>query len=123
MLSECALIGFIPTVDAERARRFYVDMLGLEFVADDQFAVVVKANGSTIRIVRLEKFTPASYTVLGWQVANITATVDGLTKAGVSFVRYPYFQQDDLGIWTTPTGAKVAWFHDPDGNVLSLSQH
>jgi catechol 2,3-dioxygenase-like lactoylglutathione lyase family enzyme len=123
MLSKYPLVGFIPTIDAQRARRFYVDVLKLQFVADDHFALVVRANESTIRIVRLEKFTPAAYTILGWEVSDIATTVGELVQAGVSFLRYPPLQQDDLGIWTAPSGSRVAWFHDPDGNILSVSQH
>ncbi len=123
MLNRCSLIGFIPTVDAPRARQFYVDTLKLEFVEDDQFALVVRANGSMIRIVRLDALTPAAYTTLGWEVPDIASAVKELTAAGVSLERYPYLEQDELGIWTTPSGSRVAWFRDPDGNVLSLSQH
>ena len=123
MLSSSKLVGFIPTIDAQRARQFYVDILKLEFVADDHFALVVRANQSTIRIVRLEKLTPATYTILGWEVSDIATTVGELVQAGVSFLRFPPLPQDDLGIWTTPSGSRVAWFHDPDGNILSVSQH
>jgi len=123
MLSEAALIGFIPTVDAERARHFYVDVLKLEFVDDDGFALVLRSNDSMIRIAKLEKHIPAPFTILGWQVSDIAATVRELTAAGVTFSRYSFLEQDELGIWTAPGGAKIAWFQDPDGNVLSLSQH
>jgi catechol 2,3-dioxygenase-like lactoylglutathione lyase family enzyme len=123
MLSSYPLVGFVPTIDAQRARQFYVDVLKLEFVADDHFALIVKANQSTIRIARLEKFTPAAYTILGWEVSDITTTVGELVRAGVSFLRFSPLPQDDLGIWTTPSGSRVAWFHDPDGNILSVSQH
>lgn len=123
MLSECSLIGFVPTTDAARARRFYVDTLQLAFESDDQFALIVRARGTMIRIVRMQEFTPASYTILGWEVSDIDKEVRELSAAGVSFLRIPPLSQDALGIWTTPSGSKVAWFHDPDGNVLSVSQH
>ena len=123
MLSKYPLVGFIPTTDAKRARQFYVDVLKLQFVADDHFALVVKAGASTIRIVRLEKFTPAPFTILGWEVSDIAAAVGEMVSGGVSFLRYPPLPQDDLGIWTAPSGGRVAWFHDPDGNILSVSQH
>lgn len=123
MLSEYAVIGFIPTVDADRARRFYVETLKLEFESDDRFAIVVRSNKTMIRIVRLKEFTPASYTILGWEVPDIAKAVEELSAAGVHFARYPQVPQDAAGIWTTPSGSKVAWFQDPDGNVLSLSQH
>ena len=123
MLKESPLIGFIPTADAARARRFYVDVLKLSFVSDDQFALVVRTTSSMIRIAKTEKFSPAPFTVLGWQVSAMAEEVKALTDAGVAFERFPYLQQDELGIWNTPDGSKVAWFKDPDGNLLSLSQH
>jgi catechol 2,3-dioxygenase-like lactoylglutathione lyase family enzyme len=123
MLAGCALVGFVPTRDAERARRFYVETLGLTFESDDHFAVVVRAHDNAIRIVRMKDFTPAPYTVLGWEVPNIEKKVEELGEKGVAFLRFGGLPQNDAGIWTTPDGSKVAWFHDPDGNVLSLSQH
>ena len=123
MLSQCSLVGFVPTTNADRARQFYVDVLKLEFVADDGFALVVKTDTSKIRIAKVEKFTPAPFTILGWEVTDIAATVNELTAAGVTFARFSFMEQDQLGIWTAPTGDKVAWFNDPDGNVLSVSQH
>ena len=123
MLRGCDLIGFVPTADADRARQFFVDVLGLEFVADDGFALVVRAASSTIRIVRMGSFTPLPNTILGWEVPELSATVERLTGAGVAFQRYPHLNQDALGIWTSPDGSQVAWFNDPDGNVLSLSRH
>jgi predicted enzyme related to lactoylglutathione lyase len=123
MLAECLLIGFIPTTDSERARKFYVDQLKLEFVADDQFALVVKTQTSMVRIAKTPNFTPAEYTILGWEVPAIAETVKELTASGISFTRYSFIEQDAAGIWTSPSGSKVAWFKDPDGNVLSLSQH
>ena len=123
MLSDFSLVGFIPTTDRTRARRFYVDLLKLNLVAEDDFALVVAAKGANIRISEVGAFSPAKYTILGWEVPDIVVTVRELTDKGVSFSRYPHFQQDDLGIWTSPSGSKVAWFSDTDGNVLSLSQH
>jgi catechol 2,3-dioxygenase-like lactoylglutathione lyase family enzyme len=123
MLSQCSLIGFIPTSDAARARQFYVETLGLRFVSDDQFATVVQAGGSKIRIANVGAFTPMPFTILGWEVADIAAEVATLTVAGVVFSRYPFLEQDEAGIWTAPSGDRVAWFQDPDGNTLSLSQH
>ncbi len=122
MLSQCNVIAFIPTTDGERARKFYVDALKLRFISDDNFAIVVEANGNAIRIVRMEKFTPAPYTILGWEVPDIQRATKELAASGVEFLRYPYFDQDPSRIWTSPGGAKIAWFHDPDGNILSISQ-
>jgi catechol 2,3-dioxygenase-like lactoylglutathione lyase family enzyme len=126
MLSSSPIIGFIPTRDADRARAFYEGTLGLEFIADDGFALVFRSGQNMIRIARTAEFTPAPFTILGWEVADIVAEVTALTAAGVAFARYPFLppdQVDDLGIWTTPTADKVAWFQDPDGNTLSVSQH
>ena len=124
MLAQAELLAFIPTVDAERARRFYVDTLGLTFVSDDQFAIVIRSNTTDIRIARMEAFNPAPYTILGWKVPNIVAAAQQLAAAGITFEHYPFLEQDSAGIWSAPDGAaKVAWFKDPDGNVLSISQH
>ncbi len=123
MLNQCTLIGFIPTVDAIRARRFYIDILGLTFVSQDDFALVVRANGIDIRITSMDAFNPAHFTILGWKVPDIQTAVQQLSRAGVIFEHYPFLQQDISEIWTAPSGAKVAWFKDPDGNVLSISQH
>lgn len=117
------VIGFIPTQDAERSLSFYQDILGLRFIGDDSFAIVMESNGVMIRLVRMEHFAPAPYTILGWQVDNIDNTVKALAAKGLTFKRYSFLPQDENGIWTAPGGAKVAWFHDPDGNTLSFSQH
>lgn len=124
MLAQAELIAFIPTVDADRSRRFYVDTLGLTFIADDQFAITLRTGPTDIRIARMEAFSPAPYTLLGWKVPDIEATAQQFIAAGISFERYPFLQQDTTGIWSAPDGAaKVAWFKDPDGNILSISQH
>ncbi|WP_263373684.1 VOC family protein [Granulicella aggregans] len=126
MLSTSPIIGFVPTRDGERARAFYAETLGLDFVTDDGFALVFRSGSNMIRIARAGEFTPAPYTILGWEVADIVAEVTALTAKGIAFARYPFLppdQVDELGIWSTPTGDKVAWFQDPDGNTLSLSQH
>lgn len=123
MLAEGKLIGFVPTKDSARSREFYEGKLGFKFVSDDQFALVMQAGESMIRIAKVDKFTPAQYTVMGWEVSDIEAMVKWLNGRGVSFEKYPFVQDQKQGIWTTPNGDKVAWFKDPDGNVLSLSQH
>lgn len=123
MLEKATLKGFVPTTDADRARRFYVDVLWLEFIDDDPFAVTVRHGLTPIRIVRLPTFSPAAYTILGWDVTDIRSCVSQLARAGISLLRYEGMQQDDDGIWTAPGGSMVAWFHDPDGNVLSVSEH
>ena len=123
MLSASKLIGFVPTKDSARSREFYEGKLGFKFVSDDQFALVMQAGESMIRIVKGAKFTPAQYTVMGWEITDIEAMVKWLNGRGVAFEKYPFVQDQKLGIWTTPNGDKIAWFKDPDGNVLSLSQH
>jgi catechol 2,3-dioxygenase-like lactoylglutathione lyase family enzyme len=123
MLASSKIIGFVPTKDSKKARDFYENKLGFQFVSDDQFALVMNAGGTMIRIAKAKDFTPAPYTVMGWEVGDMNAIVTWLTKRGVVFEKYPFVQDQKLGIWTTPTGEKVAWFKDPDGNVLSVSQH
>jgi len=123
MIPGSRIVGFIPTQNAERALDFYQTVLGLQFISDDSFAIVLDSNGTMIRLVRVESFTPAPYTILGWQVEDIGITVKELIAKGLVFERYSFLQQSDDGIWTTPEGAKVAWFHDSDGNTLSISQH
>lgn len=123
MLSSGKLVGFVPTKDSKRARSFYEDKLGFHFVSDDQFALVMRAGESMIRIAKAQNFTPAPYTVMGWEVDDIEAVVTWLASRGVEFEKYPFVQDQERGIWTTPNGDKVAWFKDPDGNVLSVSQH
>jgi catechol 2,3-dioxygenase-like lactoylglutathione lyase family enzyme len=122
MLGSIDIVAFVPTKDAEKARAFYVGVLGLQFVKDDGFALVLDANGIKVRVAKAQ-FTPAPFTILGWQVGDIEKVVTGLQGKGVQFERFGFFEQDALGIWTAPSGDKVAWFKDPDGNILSVSQH
>lgn len=122
MLASMDMVGFVLTKDYDKSRAFYEGNLGFEFVSQDQFALVMKAGKSTIRIVKVPDFTPLRNTVLGWKVGGIEAIVDWLTKCGVAFDKYPFVQDKERGIWTAPEGSKVAWFKDPDGNVLSVSQ-
>ena len=124
MLGSINIVAFVPTKDSDRARAFYEGILGLRFVKDDGFALVMDANGIMIRVAKVGKdFTPAQFTILGWQVSEIENMVLALQKKGVHFEIFGFFKQDELGIWTAPTGDKVAWFKDPDGNILSVSQH
>ena len=119
-------IAFIPTNQPEAARDFYENTLGLHFESDDDFAMVFRvgpAPGTMLRVVRAGAFTPATYTIFGWETPNIEAAIDDLTPSGLTFERFPFFEQDPRAIWHAPNGAKVAWFKDPDGNTLSLSQH
>lgn len=123
MLGSMDIIAFVPITNAERSRAFYEGVLGLRFVSDDQFALVFEANGTMVRAVKLKESTPAQFTVLGWEVSGIEDVVRALAKRGVKFEIFEFMKQDELGIWNAPSGAKVAWFKDPDGNVLSVSQH
>jgi catechol 2,3-dioxygenase-like lactoylglutathione lyase family enzyme len=122
MLGSINIVAFVPTTDATKARAFYEGVLGLRFVKDDGFALVLDANGIMVRVAKAQ-FTPAPFTILGWQVTDIANVVAGLQAKGVHFERFGFFEQDKLGVWTAPSGDKVAWFKDPDGNMLSVSQH
>jgi catechol 2,3-dioxygenase-like lactoylglutathione lyase family enzyme len=123
MLDSGKMIGFVPTKDYDKARAFYEGKLGFEFVSLDQYALVMSIGGHKIRIAKMPNFTPLQGTILGWEVAKIEPVVTWLRDQGVILEKYPFVQDRELGIWTTPTGDKVAWFKDPDGNVLSVSQH
>jgi catechol 2,3-dioxygenase-like lactoylglutathione lyase family enzyme len=123
MLVAGKIMGFVPTKDSGKARAFYEGKLGFQFVSEDQFALVVKAGETMIRIAHAQDFTPAPYTVMGWQVSDIESVVDWLQARGVAMEKYPFVPDRERGIWAAPTGDKVAWFKDPDGNVLSVSQH
>ncbi|HKR66924.1 MAG TPA: VOC family protein [Thermoanaerobaculia bacterium] len=123
MLGSNDIIAFLVTHDYDEARAFFEGILGLRFVANDGFAMVLDANGTMIRVVKMPNFTPLPFTVLGWKVSDIESVVSTMTERGVTFERYGFFEQDALGIWTAPSGDKVAWFKDPTGNTLSVSQH
>jgi catechol 2,3-dioxygenase-like lactoylglutathione lyase family enzyme len=123
-LAQYNIIGFVTIVDVARAKEFYGNTLGLRLINQEPpFALVFDAHGIMLRLGMGKELPPAQGTVLGWQVPDIAAAVRDLGQAGVAFERYSFMQQDELGIWTTPTGAKVAWFKDPDGNILSVSEH
>lgn len=115
-------IFFLATANAERSRAFYEGVLGLEFVADEPPAVVFRVGQSMLRIQKVEKAHVAPYTALGWAVSDIRVTIRRLRETGVRFSRFEGMNQDADGIWQSPNGARVAWFQDPDGNVLSLTQ-
>lgn len=118
------LIAFVTVRDPDKAIPFYRDTLGLLLVSDERpFALVFDAHGTMLRLAINPDCEPAPGTVLGWRVPQIESAVDALTQAGVQFKLYSFMVQDERGIWSSPSGARVAWFSDPDGNVLSLSQH
>jgi catechol 2,3-dioxygenase-like lactoylglutathione lyase family enzyme len=115
-------IVFLATANAERSRVFYERVLGLEFVADEQPALVFKVGDRMLRIQKVDRVLAAPYTALGWAVSDIRQTVRDLHSAGITFQRYEGMVQDGDGIWQAPSGAMIAWFQDPDGHVLSLTQ-
>jgi predicted enzyme related to lactoylglutathione lyase len=123
-LGKYDIVGFLSIVDVTRAKNFYGEVLGLPLVSEEPpFALVYNANGIMLRLGMAKERPPAAGTVLGWQVPDISAAVTDLEQAGVCFERYSSLKQDAQGIWSTPTGAKVAWFKDPDGNILSIAEH
>jgi catechol 2,3-dioxygenase-like lactoylglutathione lyase family enzyme len=122
MLRQQKFIAFAATRDGVRARSFYEGTLGLAVVSDDDFALVLDANGTMLRVQKVGDFTPHPFTALGWDVADIAATVTELAERGVSFEKFAGMNQDERGIWHAPSGAYVAWFKDLDGNTLSLTQ-
>ena len=125
-LTTATPIAFIPTTNAAAARTFYETALGLNFVSDDPFALVFRV-GPTQTMLRIvcapQPFTPNPFTIFGWEVPDIHAAIADLTSRGVEFLRVGVLEQDEAGVWTSPSGAKIAWFKDPDGNTLSLSTH
>jgi catechol 2,3-dioxygenase-like lactoylglutathione lyase family enzyme len=123
MLAAKKMVGFVITKDSARSREFYEQKLGFTFVSKDQFALVMKTEQNMIRISESKDAVAAQHTILGWQVEQIEPVATWLTERGVVFERYGWAKQDSLGIWTAPSGDKVAWFKDPDGNVLSISEH
>jgi catechol 2,3-dioxygenase-like lactoylglutathione lyase family enzyme len=121
MLGTNALIAFVAAAQPELAKTFYRDILGLRLVSDEEFALVFDANGTMLRIAKVDELRPQSRTAIGWQVDDIESTIRTLVSRGVRFERYEGLKQDDLGIWSTG-GGQIAWFKDPDGNVLSLTR-
>lgn len=124
MLTTNEIMAFVATADAEAAILFYQDRLGLRLVGDTPFALEFEAGElpTPLRVQKVEAVTPASYTALGWKVEKIAEQVEALVKRGVAFERFEGMEQDENGVWTSPSGALIAWFKDPDGNILSLTQ-
>jgi catechol 2,3-dioxygenase-like lactoylglutathione lyase family enzyme len=116
------IVAFVGTTNPARARSFYAKTLGLTLISQDGFAIVFDAGGTMLRVTTVPTLQKAGYTVLGWTVADIRRAVTDLSRHGVTFRRYEGLEQDELGIWTAPSRAKVAWFEDPDGNTLSLTE-
>ena len=121
-LNDARLVAFVPITLPARALAFYRDVLGLELVEETPFAVVLDAGGTTLRLTPVEDLRPQPFTVLGWTVDDVTTAVRDLAARGAVMTRYAGMEQDADGVWTTPAGARIAWFTDPDGNTLSLTQ-
>jgi predicted enzyme related to lactoylglutathione lyase len=122
MLTDKKLRAFIPTTKPDKAKAFYKDVLGLNFLSQDNFALEFDANGTLLRVTTVQDLRPQQFTVLGWGVDDITSTIRSLNAKSIFCEKYDFLEQDDLGVWTAPSGSKVAWFKDPDGNVLSLTE-
>ena len=122
MLADKELKAFVPTVKPGDAKSFYKDILGLKLLSEDNYALEFEANGTLLRVTIVQDFKPQPFTVLGWDVEDIISVIKSLNKKGIICEKYESLEQDNLGIWTSPGGSKVAWFKDPDGNVLSLTE-
>jgi catechol 2,3-dioxygenase-like lactoylglutathione lyase family enzyme len=124
MLGSSKAVAFASVTDLDRARAFYEGVLGLQVLSQDVFALMCEAGGVKVRLSKVPAVVPHPFTVLGFDVEDIDAVVEGLTARGVAFERYPFFgpAQDARGVWTAPGGALVAWFKDPDGNLLSVQK-
>ena len=122
MLNDKELKAFVPTIMPDKAKLFYRDILGLPLLSEDNYALEFEANKTLLRVIIVQEFKPQTFTVLGWNVDDITTTIKLLNEKGVVCEQYSFMEQDKLGIWNSPGDSKVAWFKDPDGNVLSLSQ-
>ena len=122
MLNQSKVVAFVATSRPDEAKSFYQETLGLRLLNEDAFAIVFDANGVMLRVQKVQEHTPPPYTLLGWDVSDIHASVKELSSRGVECERYEWLEQDESGVWTAPSGAKIAWFKDPDGNTLSLTQ-
>jgi len=121
MLGDLPLMAFVPVSSLSSAQAFYRDVLGLPVNEAGPYAVVLDAGGTVLRLVRVDAFRPQPFTIAGWQVPEMEATIDRLASRGVACIRYEGMDQDERGIWSAPGGDRVAWFNDPDGNTLSLT--
>lgn len=123
MVRGAKLVAFGATTDGVRAVAFYTNVLGLKLRYEDDFAISLDSDGVELRLQKVERFTPQTFTTLGWQVASLPDVLERLSPYGVLAERYSWLDQDAVGIWQAPSGARVAWFKDPDGNLLSVSQY
>jgi catechol 2,3-dioxygenase-like lactoylglutathione lyase family enzyme len=122
MFTDKALKAFIPTINPDKAKSFYKDDLGLNLISEDNYALEFETNGTLLRVNTVREFKPQPFTILGWDVDDIAAAIKSLNKKNIFCEKYDFLKQDESGIWTSPGGTKVAWFKDPDGNILSLSE-
>jgi predicted enzyme related to lactoylglutathione lyase len=122
ILGNQQLKTFVPTLKPSEAKSFYQDVLGLKLLSEDNYALEFDANGILFRVITVQEFTPHPFTILGWNVDDIKAIIKALNGKGVQCEKYEFMEQDGSGIWISPGGSMVAWFKDPDGNVLSLTQ-
>lgn len=116
------LIAFVATAKPDEARAFYRDMIGLSLVEETEFSIVFLSGETMLRIQKVAEVAVPPDTALGWEVDDIAARMAELAANGIAFERFDGFGQDEAGVWTAPDGTKVAWFRDPDGNRLSLTQ-
>ena len=121
-LLNARLIAHAATTDAYRSISFYNALLGFKVLTNDEYAVAFDCNGTELRLRKVEKVVPWPYTALGWEVKHIERVVEQLTEQGIAFERHSFLEQDALGIWRAPNGTFVAWFRDPDQNLLSVSE-
>lgn len=122
MLSDKKLKAFVPTIKPEEAKSFYQGTLGLKLLSQDKYALEFEVNATLLRIITVPELKPQAFTVLGWNVGDIASTIRSLNDKNVFCEKYEFLEQDDSGIWISPNGSKVAWFKDPDGNILSLTE-
>ena len=123
MLNTSKMVGFVGTVKPDEAKQFYEQKLGLELLEESPYALVFASGQTTIRVQKVQELVTPPYTSLGWEVLDIAGAVGQLTSNGVEFQRFEGLLQNDAGIWKTPDGSQIAWFQDPDGNTLSLTEH
>src|ERR1700758_3563848 len=122
MLNTQKVVAFVPAAAPIKARSFYEGVIGLRLISEDRFALVLDANGTMLRVTNVENFKPQQFMIWGWDVTDIDESVSDLNQNGIHFENYGMAGQDERGIWKSSSGARVAWFKDPDGNVLSLTQ-
>jgi catechol 2,3-dioxygenase-like lactoylglutathione lyase family enzyme len=123
MLRHAELVAFAATTNSARAAEFYTGILGLRLRYEDDYVLSLEAGGVELRLQKVEQFTPHPFTALGWRVEDLEKVLTRLAEHGVVAERYPWMTQNDAGIWRAPSGAAVAWFKDPDGNLLSVAQY